>query len=461
MAAVVFVSRGWRRLPRFGVCVPEGTVLVGDLREKKGSCGDADSKGRSLRQPEKAGCTRRANDSTILPAPEVCFRPPRHFVPAEPNILILSLPHGAAHQRAARALQAAFITLRPSARVEVIDTLQHCTAWFRAYYNSYLIPLTLAPAWWRWIEGRQHQSESTGPGWVYQRGARPLFRYIQNFAPDVVIATEVGTCELAALCKRETRAPFLLAGVELMDFNRAWIQPEVDLFLTTHPDLAAELVAEGADAAKVITTGQPIDPVFASLPGRQASRDKLGINPHAVQILILFGGTGHGNPDRILGELIKLKHPIKILMVTGRNRRLENHLRERYGNSPHMRVLGWVDNMQEWMVASDLMISKPGGGTLTEGFACGLPMLAFDPLPGNEERTCRWIEKWGAGAWIQKPEDLAPKIESLLGDPAQLAALRQKAAALARPHASRDGALAVLELFLRKTQAVEPRSSQT
>ncbi len=370
-------------------------------------------------------------------------------MPVEPNILILSLPHGAAHQRAARALRAAFKTLRPDARVEVIDTLQHCTSWFRAYYNSYLIPLTLWPGLWRWIESQQHRADSTGPGWVYRHGARPLFRYICEFAPDVLIATEVGTCELAALCKRETGVKFLLVGLELMDFNRAWIQPEVDLFLTTHPDLAAELVAEGADSARVVTTGQPIDPAFASLPDRNAAREKLGIKPDALQILILFGGTGHGNPERILTELNKVRHSIEIVMVTGRNHRLETRLRKRYGDMPHVHVLGWVDNMQEWMVASDLMVSKPGGGTLTEGFACALPMLAFDPLPGNEERTCRWIGKWGAGAWIQKADDLAPKIETLLSDPTQLAALRQKAAALARPYAARDGVLAILELLSR------------
>jgi len=376
----------------------------------------------------------------------------RQPVALQPRILILSLPHGAAHQRAAKAMRKAFAAIRPEAQVEVIDTLQHCTAWFRAYYNSYLILLAIWPGLWRWIESRQHQSESTNPGWTYRWGARPLFRYLREFAPDVVIATEVGTCELAAMHKRESRSSYLLAGLELMDFNRAWIQPEVDLFLTTHVDLAAELVAEGADAAKVVTTGQPVDPAFASLPDRNTARHKLGIAQDALQILILFGGTGHGNPERILGELAKLPQPHQIVMVTGRNQRLEKRLRKRYGSLPHVRVLGWVDNMQDWMVASDLMISKPGGGTLTEGFACGLPMLAFDPLPGNEERTCRWIEKWEAGIWINRPEDLASRIEALLADPAQLATLRQKAGELARPFAARDGALAVLDFLSRKTK---------
>jgi len=97
----------------------------------------------------------------------------------------------------------------------VIDTLQHCTAWFRAYYNSYLIPLAIWPGLWRRIESRQHQSKSTSPGWVNRHGAQPLFRYLRDFAPDVVIATEVGTCELAAMYKRESPASFLLVGLPL------------------------------------------------------------------------------------------------------------------------------------------------------------------------------------------------------------------------------------------------------
>ena len=368
-----------------------------------------------------------------------------------PRILILSLSHGAAHQRAAQALRQALIDLRPEAEVHVIDTLQFCTTWFRAYYNSYLIPLTFWPGMWRRIERLQHGSPSTGPLWLYRAGAQPLFRYLHEFRPDAVIATEVGTCELAALYKRRTQAAFQLVALELMDFNRAWIQPEVDLFLTTHVDLAAELVAAGASSSKVLTTGQPIHPDFATLMGREAARQKLGLPSDVVQALILFGGTGHGDPERILAEVSKIQCPLEIVMITGRNKSLEKRLRKQFRSRPRVRILGWVDNMQDWMAASDLMISKPGGGTLTEGFACGLPMLAFDPLPGNEERTCRWIEKWEAGIWIKEPRDLGPVMASLLEDRPKLQALRDRARSLARPYAARDGAMAVLDLLARSS----------
>jgi processive 1,2-diacylglycerol beta-glucosyltransferase len=368
-----------------------------------------------------------------------------------PRILILSMPHGAAHHRAALALQKAFLDLRPAVDAEVINTLQHCTAWFRAYYDSYVIPLAVWPGLWRWIESRQHQSKSTGPGWLYERGARPLSRYLRDYAPDAVIATEVGACELAAICKRQLSARFALVAVELMDFNRAWIQPEVDLFLTTHEDLAAELVSAGAPASRIVTPGQPIDPAFASLPDRAAAREKLGVKPEAVQILVTLGSQGFGRPELILQEILRVPQPLQVVMMTGRNRRVKARLQKYCEGMPQVRVLGWIDNMHEWMQASDLLISKPGGGTLNEGFACGLPMLAFNPLPGNEERTCRWIERRKAGIWIRKPEDLALTLTSLLSDREQLDALRARVSKLARPHAARDSALAVMKLLGKRS----------
>jgi processive 1,2-diacylglycerol beta-glucosyltransferase len=368
-------------------------------------------------------------------------------VTAQARILILSVPNGAAHQRAAVALEKALTSLNPSIRAEVVDAIAHCTAWFRAYYGSYVIPLYLWPGLWGWIESKQYQGESTGPGWLYRRGAQPLFRFFREATPDAVIATEVGALELAALYKREAKARFRLVGVELMDFNRAWIQPEVDLLLATNEDMAAELVSAGAPASKVVVTGQPVDPVFASLPSRAAAREKLGLRNQAVQILVTLGSQGFGKPELILNEILKVPRPLEVTIIAGRNRQVETRLRKRYQGVPQVRVLGWVDNMQEWMAASDLMISKPGGATLNEGFACGLPLLAFNPFPGNEERTCRWMERRGAGIWIKKPEDLVPSLTNLLTHPGQLDALRARVREFGHPNSARNSALAVMKLL--------------
>jgi hypothetical protein len=58
-----------------------------------------------------------------------------------PRVLILTLHHGSTHVRISHALEKALLQLRPELKVEVVDALAHWTPWFRAYYNSYEIPL--------------------------------------------------------------------------------------------------------------------------------------------------------------------------------------------------------------------------------------------------------------------------------------------------------------------------------
>src|SRR5579872_1865104 len=121
---------------------------------------------------------------------------------ASPRVLILTLPQGSTHVRIARALARAFLQLRPGLHVQVVDALAHCAAWFRAYYNSYEIPLKYWPGLWSFIERCQYEGETSGPWMLYRWGARPLFRLIEDFRPHVVVATEVGLGEMAVIHKR-------------------------------------------------------------------------------------------------------------------------------------------------------------------------------------------------------------------------------------------------------------------
>jgi len=109
-----------------------------------------------------------------------------------PRVLILTLHHGSTHVQISRALEKGLLHLRPDLKVEVVDALAHCAPWFRAYYNLYEIPLKYWPGLWDYIESHQFEGETSGPWWLYRLGARPLFRFIEAFAPDVVAATEVG-----------------------------------------------------------------------------------------------------------------------------------------------------------------------------------------------------------------------------------------------------------------------------
>ncbi len=57
----------------------------------------------------------------------------------------------------------------------------------------------------------------------------------------------------------------------------------------------------------------------------------------------------------------------------------------------HPAPQGFVNNMEEWMHASDVIITKAGPGTIAESFICGLPVLLNGFIPGQEEGNIEYV----------------------------------------------------------------------
>jgi len=379
-----------------------------------------------------------------------------------PRVLILTLHHGSTHVRMARALEKALLAIEPGLHVEVVDALAHCTPWFRAYYNAYEIPLKYWPSLWNYIESHQFEGETTGPWWLYRRGARPLFRFIEAFAPDVVAATEVGLGEFAIIHKRDTGAQYSLAAIETFAFERPWAQPEVDLFVSYPGEVAAQVRSLGIPQEKILECGVPIDPAFGLCDDRPALRARLGLRPDLPVLLVNFGGSGRGKPREVLAELRKIQRPFQPVFISRRDQNLRRELQRLTQGMPEALILDWVDNMHDWMAASDLLLSRAGGGIVAESMTSGLPILVFDAPPGNERRFCHLIENcWHTGYWVEKPGQLAARINHLLDRPEDLAQLRSNARQHAYPGGARTAAQAILNLYNRRaapqpaTQAAE------
>jgi processive 1,2-diacylglycerol beta-glucosyltransferase len=349
----------------------------------------------------------------------------------------------------AEALEQALIQTRPGIKVEVVDALVHCTWWFRAYYNSFELPLKWWPGLWDYIESRQHHGSATGPEWLYRWGARPLFRFIEAFAPDIVIATEVGLGEIAALHKRHTKTAYSLVGVCPLDFDLPWAQPEVDLFISSPGEIAAQMISAGVPSERICECGMPVDEAFSIDPDRAASRARLGLELDLPVLLVNFGGSGKRKPREVVAELRKIQRPLQVVFFSRRNESLHKELLHLSSGMQHTRVLKWVENLPEWVGAADLLVGRAGGSTVTEALNCGLPILVFDAPPGDERRLSEMIEKsWQTGCWVKRLDDLAPRIDHLLTETQELERLRQNAKRHARPRAARDAAAAILRLLV-------------
>ena len=103
------------------------------------------------------------------------------------------------------------------------------------------------------------------------------------------------------------------------------------------------------------------------------------------------------------------------------------------------------------MLACDLLVTKTGGVTLAEAFCCGLPVLAFDPLPGQEEGNARYVVERGAAELASSPAHLVELARELRHSPKRRQALAANGDLLASPGAARATADAIVARAERRS----------
>lgn len=77
----------------------------------------------------------------------------------------------------------------------------------------------------------------------------------------------------------------------------------------------------------------------------------------------------------------------------------------------HVLVKGFVNNMEQWMNACDMIITKAGPGTIAEAYICGLPVLLNAFVPCQEEGNIEYVVRNQTGIFSRDPQTIAATVE--------------------------------------------------
>jgi 1,2-diacylglycerol 3-beta-galactosyltransferase len=235
---------------------------------------------------------------------------------------------------------------------------------------------------------------------------------------------------------------------DLVDVHAAWLSPRAHLVLCPTPEARARALHIGLHPDRCIETGLPVDSSFGTgTPGlaeRATLRRRLGLRQDGFTILLTGGAEGSGGLLRRARALLHSWLPAQIVVICGRNRGLRQRLlREPLPGPAGLRIEAFVNNMADWMRASDLLVCKAGPTTLAEALCCGLPILISAHVPGQEWGNIAHVVASGAGRHVPSITQMVEAVAELSapGSPA-LARMRQAGTAAARPQAA--GTIAAL-----------------
>jgi processive 1,2-diacylglycerol beta-glucosyltransferase len=352
------------------------------------------------------------------------------FTAARP-VLILTIANGAAHTRAAEAIGAAWRETNPKVPAWIVEVSEYMSRKARfTHVSLYLWLVRNAPAVWEKIDAYQKRQTKTSPEWFYRRECRKLFDFVRENEPSAIVATEVGCAEIAALVKKDLNLKIPLVAINLdYDADRAWIQPEVDLYCLATFLIKKDFLKLGADAEKIKIWGVPLNSEFRRLNDaeRRSEREKAGgrlkLNPDKTTVLVSGGGEGLGKIEAIVKSLFQLK--TQIVVLTGRNAKLKKACEKLAETRENLRVLGWTEEIPCLMQAADVLVSKLGL-TFYEAMACGLPIVALEPPPGAERVQYNLLENYGVGRAVKTVEEMSKVVGELLNDKGLLPKMRTK-----------------------------------
>jgi processive 1,2-diacylglycerol beta-glucosyltransferase len=357
------------------------------------------------------------------------------------RILIVSASIGSGHHQAAQAVARQIAGKHPDAKVHMVDFMSEDNSYFNTLLKeTYLTMLNLSPNMYDFLYRWTHFGRTGSPvqNVLAVVMKKTMEKLIIQYRPQVIICTHPFPCAAAAYLKKTGRIRTTLAAV-VTDFtvHRLWVYPEVDLYFVGTGEMRQELRQQGIDGWRTHVSGIPISAAFCQPLHNQAMLQELALSPALPTLLIMGGGLGLGGVEQALANLAGCRKPLQIIVVTGHNDKLYNSLVEYAQNFPQrIRLIGFTQRIPELMACADVLITKPGALTISESLAMQLPMILFEPIPGQERDNAAYIAQQGAAIWLKDTEQLSATVRRLLNNPQQLQAMRNAARALQQPHAA-------------------------
>ena len=356
------------------------------------------------------------------------------------KIIITYASAGSGHFRAAQAVYNYFKEKNPLLEIELIDVMAHSNRLFRfIYISGYVFLVRYLPILW-----------AIGFSITCARFMQPIIRWIffpvtlfntKRFtrlliqeSPEVIISAHFLASEIAAFLKRNKKINSKIVTV-ITDFgvHPFWIQEGTDIYIAASDITRTKLILKGVSEEKIEVLGIPVHPRFSKQGEKNELCRKLDIEGNKFTVLVLTGSFGIGPLEKIVEMLHR---DAQVLVVCARNKKLFLKLKNR--NYPQVKAFGFVDEIYDFMSVSDIVITKPGGLTVSELLVMELVPIFISAIPGQETENVKALGIYGIGALVKNASDVRDKVLDYKLNPEKLKRIRENIQLIRKPNTLED-----------------------
>ncbi len=339
------------------------------------------------------------------------------------KILILTASTGGGHKRAAAALEAKIRQLSPDTGVKVVDAMKVIgKAYDKTVCGGYHFMATKIPK----VYGECYKITDR-KSVMYKAVMRSntlmsnkLLDTIDEFEPDLVLICHPFVTTMISKLRRQGKTDVkAISLITDYDAHRTYIVPNIDAYVLAEPQMAEKLEKEyGVDKELIYPLGIPIFDRFTQPFDKAEICKREGLDPNIPTVLLMAGSFGVTGVLDFYKSLAQKQKNMQFIIITGRNIKLFAHLEkliDELGTQENTKLLYFVKNVEDYMHISDLIVTKPGGLTVTESLACSLPLAIYSAFPGQERDNATFLLREKAAVMLDKKHG-ADEIIEILND---------------------------------------------
>jgi processive 1,2-diacylglycerol beta-glucosyltransferase len=344
--------------------------------------------------------------------------------------------------KAAEAIRESFEKQFKGWSVDVVDTLKYINPVIdKVIVNTYLRTLKVSPKLYSKLYTASHTGSS-----IYNISkalnkllAYRLKRLIDSYQPSAIVCTHPFPLQMLSSLKQSNKLDIPAIAI-LTDYviHSLWLDNGMDAFIVSNEIMKAEMIERGIPGNMIFTFGIPVSPKFLGQTDKNRLLHELGLE-NKFTVLVMGGGMGFGNIQNTMASLLDCNLDIQIIAVTGTNKKLKCQLDASVINCrKKVLILSYTERINELMDISDLLITKPGGMTVSEALVKGLPIFIDSPIPGQEEGNASFLISNGVGSKIESSEHLVNVLSQITKDPSVLNIMRKNSKFYGKPNSSDD-----------------------
>jgi len=358
------------------------------------------------------------------------------------RILIVSVKAGAGHVKAADALEEAFKNNK-NCVVKNVELLEYAKTFVKYFYGKAVVDVAKnSPEIYGYFYKNYNLlKEFIKPKFLIDNlYLQSFLEMVDDFKPDVIICTHYFPADILAYYRKQANKNYKITLI-ITDYEHhpAWLIKDIDLYCVAHEEIKKNLIYTNIPENQILVFGIPIGLQFSKPLNKEVLKRKYGLDNDELTLLISAGSFGISPVSEIIQKLSDIKKHFQMIVICGHSQ--DQFLKLNKLKQKELRikkVFGFVNNMEELMAVSDLLITKPGGITVSESLAMALPMLLIKPIPGQEEANADYLLEHGVGQKAYNLDSLIYKTENLIQNKKELLKMSQKAKKISKPNASSD-----------------------